>query len=70
MKIKDFETRSAKITDYDKITRAEFASLVVGVIDGAPMTSTDKKWVDETGEFKNMMTTLRLRYNFSWKDQF
>ncbi|NCP77296.1 hypothetical protein GW830_04160 [bacterium] len=69
-RMKEFETRAAKIDDYKKITRAEFAGLVVGIIDGSPIVNEDKKWVDESGEYKNVITTLRLRYDFIWKDQF
>ncbi|MDD2891762.1 MAG: M23 family metallopeptidase [Candidatus Gracilibacteria bacterium] len=70
LKMKDFEARAVKIDDYKRISRAEFAGLVIGVIDGSPIVSTDKKWMDEAGEYKNMITTLRVRYNFAWKDQF
>jgi hypothetical protein len=70
IKIKDFEVNAAKIDDYKKISRAEFAGLVIGIIDGSPIMNNDKKWIDETGEYKDMITTLRVRYNFLWKDQF
>lgn len=69
-KTKDFEVCALKIDDYKKISRAEFASLVVGIIDGSPIVNSDQKWLDETGEYKNMITTLRVRYAFLWKDQF
>lgn len=68
--MKDFEMRAVVFDDYEKISRAEFAGLVVDVIDGPIIVSEDKKWLDETGKYKNMITTLRIRYNFSWKDQF
>lgn len=38
---------------------------------GTKMPSTDdKKWLDESGPLKDYITSLRLRYNFSWRDQF
>ncbi len=69
-KMKDFEVRAKTIDDYKKISRAEFAGLVIEIIDGSPIVNADKKWLDETGEYKDMITTLRIRYSFSWKDQF
>lgn len=69
-RMKTFETRASTIDDYKPISRAEFASLVVDIVDGLPLITTDKKWIDETGEYKNAMTTLRVRYSFMWKDQF
>lgn len=76
-RMKDFETRAALFDDYKKISRAEFAGLVVGIIDGSPIVASEGsifantgKWMDETGEYKNMITTLRVRYNFLWRDQF
>lgn len=59
-----------RLDDYKKISRAEFASLVVGAVNGSPIINEDKKWIDEAGEYKDMITTLRIRYNFLWKDQF
>ncbi len=70
LRMKDFETRAMKFDDYKKISRAEFAGLVVGILDGPPLVIEEKKWIDEAGEYKNMITTLRLRYDFAWKDQF
>lgn len=73
---KDFETRMTRLDDYKKISRAEFASLVVGAVNGSPIVNEDNtpmgtgKWIDEAGEYKDMITTLRIRYNFLWKDQF
>lgn len=69
-KMKDFEVRAKTIDDYKKISRAEFAGLVIEIIDGSPIVNADKKWLDEIGEYKDMITTLRMRYSFSWKDQF
>ncbi|MDD5376733.1 MAG: M23 family metallopeptidase [Candidatus Gracilibacteria bacterium] len=69
-RMKDFETRATAINDYKTVSRAEFANLVVGIIDGSPIVNGDKKWLDETGQYKDMITTLRLRYDFAWKDQF
>lgn len=69
-RMKTFEARASAIDDYKSVTRAEFASLVVGIVDGSPLVSSEKKWIDETGEYKDMITTLRVRYGFSWKDQF
>jgi len=69
-RMKDFDVRAAKLDDYKNVSRAEFAGLVVGIIDGAPIVNSDKKWIDETGEYKNMITTLRERYNFVWRDSF
>jgi hypothetical protein len=38
---------------------------------GTKIPSTDdKKWLDENGPLKDYITSLRLRYNFSWRDQF
>lgn len=68
--MRSFEKKASTIDDYKKISRAEFASLVVGIVDGSPLVSSDKKWLDETGEYKDMITTLRVRYGFSWRDQF
>ncbi len=68
--MKNFESQARAIDDYEKISRAKFASLVVAAIDGAPITNTDKKWIDEMGEYKDAITTLRVRYRFVWKDQF
>ena len=47
-RMKEFETRAAKIDNYKIITRAEFAELAVGIIDGSPIVNEDKKWVDES----------------------
>ncbi len=69
-RMQTFEFRAKSIDDYKVISRAEFASLVITTIDGSPLVSSEKKWVDETGEYKDVITTLRVRYNFIWKDQF
>lgn len=70
LRMKDFEARALLLDDYQKISRAEFAGLMSNVIDSPPLLNSDKKWIDETGEYKNMITTLRVRYNFVWKDSF
>lgn len=69
-KMKDFESFAQSIEDYKSITRDQFAALAVRGIDGAPLVNADKKWLDETGKYKDMITTLRVRYGFLWKDQF
>ena len=68
--MKNFETQARTIDDYEKISRAKFASLVISIIDGSPLVNADKKWIDEIGEYKDVITTLRIRYGFMWKDQF
>ena len=69
-RMKTFQVRASSIDNYKPISRAELASLVIAFVDGSPLVTTDKKWIDEAGEYKDAMTTLRVRYNFSWKDQF
>jgi len=68
--MKDFETGANKIEDYKKLSRAEFANLVIASIDGNVISVEDKKWIDEKGDYKDIITTLRTRYGFIWKDQF
>lgn len=70
VRMKDFESRAAAFDDYKTISRAEFAGLVVNIIDGPPIVTGDKKWMDETGAYKDMITTLRVRYGFVWRDNF
>lgn len=69
-RMKEFDARAEKIDDYGKMSRAQFAGLVVGILDGSPVVTADKKWVDENGEYKSVITTLRIRYDFVWKDDF
>jgi hypothetical protein len=69
-RMKDFEARIMNMDDYEKVSREKFAGLVIDTVDGSPMVLTDKKWIDETGVYKDMITTLRVRYSFLWKDQF
>lgn len=70
VRIKDSETRIASTDDYVKMTRASFARLTLDVLDPNLIITPDKKWIDESGEYKDTMTTLRLRYDFKWRDNF
>lgn len=70
LRMKHFEAYALSVEDYKSITRERFAGLVVTGLDGSLVVSPDKKWLDETGKYKDMITTLRVRYGFSWKDQF
>lgn len=69
-RMKNFDERALGMDDYAKVSREAFAGLVIGIIDGSPIVAADKKWIDETGAYKDMITTLRVRYGFLWKDQF
>jgi hypothetical protein len=69
-RMKTFEARANSMDDYSRVTREVFAGLVINIIDGSPMVTADKKWIDEVGVYKDMITTLRVRYSFLWKDQF
>lgn len=60
----------SSVDDYIKMTRGNFARLVLEVTDAPMVVNTDKKWIDEAGEYKDVMTTLRLRYDFKWHDNF
>ncbi|MDD2916476.1 MAG: M23 family metallopeptidase [Candidatus Gracilibacteria bacterium] len=70
MKMKNFDTYSQSVEDYKSMTREQFAGLVITGIDGSPLVTSDKKWLDEAGKYKDAITTLRVRYRFFWKDQF
>lgn len=69
----DFEILANSIDDYAKISRAEFASYLLGAagsMSGSPALSDNKAWIDESGKYGQVITTLRMRYNFIWKDDF
>ncbi len=69
-RIRDSESRIASVDDYTKMTRASFARVLLDVLDPSLIVNTDKKWIDESGLNKDIMTTLRLRYDFKWRDNF
>lgn len=68
--IEDFNTEIRRVDDFARMTRGDFAKLLLGAVN-APLVQTDeKKWIDELGAYKDVITTLRKRYNFAWKDSF
>lgn len=74
-KMKAFEARMAKIGDHDKLTRAEFAELLLEALEPASSNvilanAIGTPWLDETGSHKNAITSLRVRHQFVWKDSF
>lgn len=74
-KMKAFETRMATLGDYDTLTRAEFARLLLDAL-GPNNTkiilanASGTPWLDETGTNKDAITALRVRHQFAWKDSF
>jgi len=68
--IRNSESIISSIDDYIKMTRGNFARLVLDVLDPSLIVNTDKKWIDESGAYKDIITTLRLRYDFKWRDNF
>jgi hypothetical protein len=70
VQIKALDSRISSIDDYVKITRGDLACFLLSVVDPSFIINSDRKWIDESGTNKNIMTTLRLRYNFKWRDKF
>lgn len=50
----------SSVDDYVKMTRGNFARLLLEVVDASIIVNTDKKWIDESGEYKDIITTLRI----------
>jgi hypothetical protein len=65
-----FEQKVSSLGEYDSVSRIQFATLLTDVFGTKLSYTTDKKWLDEDGVNKDVMTTLRVRYNFTWRDSF
>ena len=68
--LQDFGLQIHVVDDYANMTRGMFAKLLLRAASIELIHTTDKKWIDEVGEYKDVLTTLRMRYNFTWKDSF
>lgn len=56
--------------EYATVTRGQFAKMLLAAYPIPLVQNTDKKWIDESGIYKDYMTTLRQNYHFAWRDQF
>jgi hypothetical protein len=66
----NFEDKVSTWWEYDPISRIKLSDLFINIFWIKPLFTPEKKWLDEDGPNKDIITTLRIRYNFSWKDQF
>lgn len=65
-----FERDFGKSDDYARITRGQLADLLLKSKGETYATPSGQAFTDETGTWKNAVTTMRLKYAFKWKDQF
>lgn len=68
--MQDFTIKTQSLNDFSTMSRAAFADLLFNAIGTTRYHTLDKKWIDETGPYKDVMTTLRTGYSFAWKDGF
>ncbi|MBP8016583.1 M23 family metallopeptidase, partial [Candidatus Gracilibacteria bacterium] len=64
-----FNQNITSLNDYKIITRGEFAKYIIDNLNITLVKNNDKIWMDESGEYKDYITTLRV-LGFTWKDQF
>ena len=65
-----FRVDSASMDDFAHITRGQLAQMLLSAY-GEPLdTSSPTTLVDERGPYQSVITTLRVRYGFAWRDQF
>jgi hypothetical protein len=69
-KIKQTQANISKLNDYNKFSRAEFSKIIFDNLWLNLLKNDDKILIDETWDYKDYITTLRVKYKFSWKDQF
>lgn len=69
-KINQTKINFTSLNDYNKFNRAEFAKIIFDNLWLNLIKNNDKIFIDETGDYKDYITTLRIKYKFSWKDQF
>jgi hypothetical protein len=59
-----------QINDSDRVSRIDFATIILSLTNANLDTSADNVWNDESGPKKSIMTTLRKQFHFAWKDGF
>ena len=68
--IGQFKVSSATTDDYVHLTRGQFATMLLSAFSEPLDTTSPPVLIDETGSDRGVMTTLRVKYGFEWKDQF
>ena len=69
-KMASFEKEFKNLDDYRRISRGELADALLRAKGDPIVTNGEKVFLDETGTWKNAITTLRTNFAFKWKDQF
>jgi len=65
-----FEDATNNVSEFEPITRVRFAKTLMDSLGINSYFTTEKKWLDENGNYKDYISALRIKYGFSWKDAF
>ncbi len=65
-----FEKEFATMDDYRRISRGELANALLRASGTAIVPASGRGFTDETGAWKDSISTIRETFAFKWKDQF
>ncbi|MDD2487749.1 MAG: M23 family metallopeptidase [Candidatus Gracilibacteria bacterium] len=69
-RLKQMNKNFSSIDDNKTISRGEFIKIFFDNLGISIVKNSNKVFLDETGNYKDYITTIREKFNFSWKDQF
>ena len=69
-KIANLDKKFPSVATKTSLTRAEFTAMIFFANGDPLIDSKESKFLDEKGDFKNIITTARVLYNFQWQDEY